>query len=257
MSTVTKNSSSGPPAPKKTFSWLKFFESCSIPSDIAQMYTEVFMDHHMKSDMLGDLTKEILQDLGIVSIGHILRIQKRAKALVEYQQKELTRERRLQVQQQANTYVNASKISQQQSKPITVSSNQPQQTPQQISLDEENHITARHATQSKQTQQCSQQKQIPAVRVKLIQEDSKQVVVKRAHDASATRITRPKQSPEELGKKAEEKPTKKRSIFDRIEIKEKQPPIKGRGGSNAKMDQYISSHEREGRTSSIVKRLSK
>ncbi|EGD80939.1 hypothetical protein PTSG_01522 [Salpingoeca rosetta] len=97
------SSSSSSSIPKKTFSWLKFFMSCSIPEEMAQTYTEVFNDNHMKSDMLADLDKEILQDLGIVSMGHIIRILKRAKALIEYQEKQRAKARRSQQPEASDT----------------------------------------------------------------------------------------------------------------------------------------------------------
>ena len=65
------------------FSWLAFFESAGIPATHAASYADVFEDNRIRADMLGDLTKELLQELGVAVLGDVLAILKQAKNVLQ------------------------------------------------------------------------------------------------------------------------------------------------------------------------------
>eukprot|EP00117_Sycon_ciliatum_P048771 scpid62655/ scgid3874/ Uncharacterized protein C19orf47 homolog len=69
------------------FSWLGFFTDAGIPLREAEKYSLQFDDNRMKPDMLPDLTKELLNDLGISLIGDILAILRHSRQV----QKQLER----------------------------------------------------------------------------------------------------------------------------------------------------------------------
>ena len=60
-------------------SWVNFFQYAGIPSAEAKQYAQIFVDKRMIDP--GDLTKEILKDLGIKVIGDIVAILKHAKMI--------------------------------------------------------------------------------------------------------------------------------------------------------------------------------
>ena len=59
--------------------WIKFFEKCGLPSGISSSYALIFTDNRIKTDMLNDINKEILKDMGITAMGDIIAILKQAK----------------------------------------------------------------------------------------------------------------------------------------------------------------------------------
>lgn len=59
--------------------WLNFFKDAGIPNGPASEYAIVFSDNRMRMDMLNELQKEILQDLGIKVMGDILAILRHSK----------------------------------------------------------------------------------------------------------------------------------------------------------------------------------
>ena len=59
--------------------WTDFFQDAGISSSEAQTYKAAFAQHNIRSDMLEDLDKEDLRDMGITAIGDIKRILKYAK----------------------------------------------------------------------------------------------------------------------------------------------------------------------------------
>ena len=61
--------------------WTRFFHEAGVPSGPATGYATLFCDHRIKDDLLGDLTKEILNDIGINVMGDVMSILKHAKAI--------------------------------------------------------------------------------------------------------------------------------------------------------------------------------
>ncbi|XP_064403293.1 uncharacterized protein C19orf47 homolog isoform X3 [Halichondria panicea] len=59
--------------------WMQFFKDAGIPMTAAKRYTIVFDDNRITKDLLPDLSKEILLDMGIKVMGDILCILKHAK----------------------------------------------------------------------------------------------------------------------------------------------------------------------------------
>lgn len=61
--------------------WNNFFLSAGIPEQVANEYAMKFSHHRIRIDMLGDITKEILLDMGIKAMGDIIAILRHAKNL--------------------------------------------------------------------------------------------------------------------------------------------------------------------------------
>lgn len=59
--------------------WLNFFLSAGIPHSAASSYSNTFSQHRIRIDMLRDITKEILCDMGIRAMGDIIAILRHAK----------------------------------------------------------------------------------------------------------------------------------------------------------------------------------
>lgn len=62
-------------------SWLKFFSAAGIPRDEAENYAVTFSKNQIQLDMLPDIKKEYLKDMGITLMGHIIAILRHAKAV--------------------------------------------------------------------------------------------------------------------------------------------------------------------------------
>ncbi|XP_052008692.1 uncharacterized protein C19orf47 homolog isoform X2 [Xyrauchen texanus] len=62
-----------------TSEWIQFFKDCGIPPGLAVNYAMSFVDNRIQKNMLMDLSKEIMMDLGITVIGDIIAILKHAK----------------------------------------------------------------------------------------------------------------------------------------------------------------------------------
>ncbi|XP_071783999.1 uncharacterized protein C19orf47 homolog isoform X1 [Centroberyx gerrardi] len=62
-----------------TSEWIQFFKDAGIPAGLAVTYAVSFVDNRIQKNMLMDLSKEIMMDLGITVIGDIIAILKHAK----------------------------------------------------------------------------------------------------------------------------------------------------------------------------------
>ena len=60
--------------------WETFFHEANIPEDEVKQYFEIFHTNQMMSNALHELTKEDLSDLGIIVLGNIKNILRKAKA---------------------------------------------------------------------------------------------------------------------------------------------------------------------------------
>ena len=49
--------------------WVAFFENAGIPSETAETYAALFVENRIRGDMLADLHKGILRDMGITAQG--------------------------------------------------------------------------------------------------------------------------------------------------------------------------------------------
>lgn len=61
--------------------WTTFFHEAGVPRGPATEYATLFCNHRIKDILLGDLTKEILNDIGIIVMGDVMSILKHAKAV--------------------------------------------------------------------------------------------------------------------------------------------------------------------------------
>ncbi|XP_020491754.1 uncharacterized protein C19orf47 homolog isoform X2 [Labrus bergylta] len=62
-----------------TSEWIQFFKDAGIPAGLAVTYAVSFVDNRINKNMLMDLSKDIMMDLGITVIGDIIAILKHAK----------------------------------------------------------------------------------------------------------------------------------------------------------------------------------
>lgn len=54
--------------------WVKFFQAAGVPSAAAATYAHIFYENRMDLDMLTDLNKEYLREMGIMPMGDIISI---------------------------------------------------------------------------------------------------------------------------------------------------------------------------------------
>ncbi|XP_067140652.1 uncharacterized protein C19orf47 isoform X1 [Centruroides vittatus] len=62
-----------------TSKWIKFFIDSGLPPNVSANYAIIFTDHRIQMDMLLDLSKEYLFDMGIRTLGDVIAILRHAK----------------------------------------------------------------------------------------------------------------------------------------------------------------------------------
>ncbi|KAG1672256.1 hypothetical protein GQR58_016059 [Nymphon striatum] len=66
---------------ERTSKWINFFRECGLPIAVATNYAVIFTNHRIQKNMLADLNKEYLQEMGITTMGDIISILKMSKSV--------------------------------------------------------------------------------------------------------------------------------------------------------------------------------
>lgn len=61
--------------------WVQFFKDAGLPEKLSTKYAVIFNDHRIQYDMLKDLNKEYLADMGIKTMGDVIAILRHAKVM--------------------------------------------------------------------------------------------------------------------------------------------------------------------------------
>ncbi|KAJ8674867.1 hypothetical protein QAD02_010653 [Eretmocerus hayati] len=79
----SRSKSSSNTEPPLSAYWVKFFKSAGFPSDVATRHALVFSNNRIKPDMLPDLDKPSLKEMGITLMGDMIAILRYAKKVVD------------------------------------------------------------------------------------------------------------------------------------------------------------------------------
>lgn len=78
-----QNNLTGEMASSLSAYWVKFFKGAGFPQDVATKHAVVFSNNRIKPDMLPDLDKPSLKEMGITLMGDMIAILRYAKKVVE------------------------------------------------------------------------------------------------------------------------------------------------------------------------------
>ena len=63
--------------------WIQFFKDASIPNEFIASYANKFIENRIRFDMLSDLDRPLLNEMGINAIGDCLSILKHSKLIMQ------------------------------------------------------------------------------------------------------------------------------------------------------------------------------